>query len=138
MKTTIRNIAAIVLGLVVGGAVNMALIIVAPSIVPPPEGVDVTSMESLSESMHLFEPRHFLFPFLAHALGTFVGALLAYFVAASHRTYITLGIGVFFLFGGITNVFMLPAPAWFNALDLVAAYVPMAALALLLGRRLAA
>ena len=135
MKTTIRNIAAVVLGIVIGGAVNMALIIVGPTIVPPPDGVDVTSVESLSASMHLFEAKHFLFPFLAHAGGTLVGAVVAYFTAASHRTYITLGIGVFFLLGGITNAFMLPAPAWFVVLDLVGAYVPMGVLALWIGRR---
>jgi hypothetical protein len=27
--------------------------------------------------MHLFEPRHFIFPFLAHSLGTFAGAFVA-------------------------------------------------------------
>ena len=32
--------------------------------------------------MHLFEPKHLVFPFLAHAVGTLVGALVAYLVAA--------------------------------------------------------
>ena len=34
-------------------------------------------------------------------------------------------IGIFFLIGGITNLFMLPAPTWFAVVDLVGAYLPM-------------
>jgi hypothetical protein len=37
-----------------------------------------------------------------------------------------LAIGVFFLIGGIVNVFMLPSPVWFTILDLAVAYIPMA------------
>ena len=33
-------------------------------------------MESLEENIHKFSFIHFLFPFLAHALGTFVGAVV--------------------------------------------------------------
>lgn len=38
-------------------------------------------------------------------------------------------VGGLFLLAGIANVAMLPAPPWFSALDLVAAYLPMAWLA---------
>jgi hypothetical protein len=73
MNPVFRNICAVILGLAVGGAVNMALIKVSPHVIPPPAGVDVTSTKSLSASIHLFEPKHFVFPFLAHALGTLAG-----------------------------------------------------------------
>ena len=132
----LRNILAIVVGLVVGGVVNMALVTASPHIIPPPAGVDVSDMQSLSESMHLFEPKHFVFPFLAHAVGTLVGALVAYLVAASHRPVFAYVIGVCFLAGGIVAARMIPAPAWFVVLDLAAAYVPMAFLGTLLGRRI--
>src|SRR5262245_2799880 len=81
----LRNILAVVVGLRVGGGVNMALAIASPHVIPPPAGVDVSDPQSLSASMHLFEPKHFVFPFLAHALGTLAGALVAFLVAASHR-----------------------------------------------------
>jgi len=38
---------------------------------------------------------------------------------------IALGIGIFFLAGGIANIFMLPSPTWFSVVDLVVAYIPM-------------
>jgi len=132
----LRNVLAVVAGIVIGALVNGALITLSPSLIPPPEGVDVTSTESLSRSMHLFEPRHFIMPFLAHAVGTFSGALVAFLIAATHRTQIAYVIGVLFLCGGVLASFMIPAPAWFIALDLLAAYLPMAWLAIQIGSRL--
>lgn len=126
MKPTFRNILAVIAGLVVGGALNLSLILVGNSVVPSPEGIDVTSMESLEASMHLFEPKHFLFPFLAHALGTLAGALTAALIAPNHKMGFALAMGALFMLGGITNAFMLPAPAWFIAVDLILAYIPMA------------
>ncbi len=125
MTSVLRGALAIVVGLIVGGMVNMALVMVSPLIIPPPEGVDVTDMESLRNSMHLFKAHHFVFPFLAHALGTLVGAFLAASIAVKHKSGFALGIGVFFLIGGLVNAFLIPAPLWFEAVDLVAAYLPM-------------
>src|SRR5215475_5742223 len=105
----LRNILAVVVGLIIGGGVNMALVVASPHVIPPPAGVDVSDPQSLSASMHLFEPKHFVFPFLAHAFGTVVGALVAYVVAASHRSVFAYVIGVCFLAGGIAAARMIPA-----------------------------
>jgi hypothetical protein len=129
MHPTLRNILAIVVGIVVGSLVNMGIVMISGSIIAPPEGADVTTMEGLKASLHLFRPRHFIMPFVAHALGTFVGALLTVFLAANNKMKIAIGIGAFFLFGGIANTFMLPSPTWFTIVDLVGAYLPMGYLA---------
>ena len=113
----------------IGSAVNMGIINVSGAIIPPPDGADVTTTEGLRATMHLFEPRHFIFPFLAHALGTFAGALLAAKIAVTHKLKFALGIGLFFLAGGIASVLMLPSPTWFTVLDLAVAYIPMGYLA---------
>jgi hypothetical protein len=60
-----------------GSIVNMALIMLSGKVIPPPTGADVTTMEGLRAALHLFEPKHFIFPFLAHAVGTFVGATVS-------------------------------------------------------------
>ena len=125
MNPITKNILAVIAGVVIGGAVNMGLITISGSIIPPPEGVDPSNMESLKAGMHLFEPRHFIFPFLAHALGTLVGAYIAALIAANHKLKFAIGIGAFFLLGGIMAVNMLPSPTWFAVLDLVGAYIPM-------------
>jgi len=126
MNTILRNILAVIAGSIIGSAVNMGIIMISGSIIPPPEGADVTTMEGLKESIHLFQPRHFIFPFLAHALGTFVGALFTAIIASTQKMKLALVIGAFFLIGGIMNVFMLHSPVWFTLVDLVAAYIPMA------------
>ena len=135
MSPTTKNVLAVIGGLVVGSIVNMGIISVSGSIIPPPEGVDVTTMEGLKKALPLFQPKHFIMPFLAHALGTLVGAWLAARIAASNKMRLAMVIGVLFLVGGIANVFMLPAPAWYNALDLLCAYLPMAYIGGKLGSR---
>ena len=125
MHHILRNVLAVIAGIVFGGLVNMGLIMLSPSVIPPPEGVNPTDMESLKNAMHLFEAKHFLFPFLAHALGSFAGAWLAARLAATHKMKFALGIAAFTMIGGIVNAFMLPAPAWFIASDLILAYIPM-------------
>jgi hypothetical protein len=132
----LRNILAVIAGLVLGSVVNMALVKIGHQLVPAPAGVDMNDLNSLKENGHLLEPEHFLFPFLAHALGTLVGALAAYLVAGSRRTAFSFVIGGLFLCGGIAASFMIPAPAWFLALDLLVAYLPMAWLAARLGGKL--
>lgn len=129
MNASIKNTLAVVAGLIIGSMVNMGIILVSGSIISPPEGADVTTMEGLTASMHLFQPKHFLMPFLAHALGAFVGAGLTAFIAVSFRLEFALSIGLLFLVGGIVNVFMLPSPLWFTVVDLVLAYIPTSYLA---------
>lgn len=125
MQPILRNILAVIAGIFIGSFVNMGIIMISGSIIPPPNGADVTTMEGLKATMHLFEPKHFIFPFLAHALGTLVGALLAARFAANNHMRFALAIGVFFLIGGITSVYMLPSPLWYTVVDLVGAYLPM-------------
>jgi hypothetical protein len=136
MPNALRNTLAVIAGFVIGSIVNMTIVTVGPTLIPPPAGVDVTNAESLAKAIHLFEPRHFVMPFLAHAVGTFAGAIAAYLIAASYKVRIASAIGVVFLCGGIAASFMIPAPKWFLALDVLVAYLPMAWLGIKLGGRL--
>lgn len=85
--------------------------------------------------MHLFEAKHFVFPFLAHALGTLAGALTALLVTADYRPVFAYVVGAAFLAGGISAAFVIPAPTWFIFLDLTVAYIPMAWMGTVIGRR---
>ena len=130
-----RNALALILGLSIGGAVNMAIIMLSPSIIPPPADVDFSNVESIATAMQmgLYEPKHFIMPFLAHALGTLTGSFIAYLVAASYKAQLTYVIGLAFLCGGIAASYMIPAPIWFIVLDIVIAYIPMAWLGIVVG-----
>ena len=125
MNPIARNVLAAIVGFVIGSVVNLGLVNIGMSVVPLPEGADVSTMKGLRESMKLFTPVNFIFPFLAHALGTFTGAFVAAKLAASHHMKFAIGIGVSFLIGGITMVFMCGGPVWFIASDLLLAYIPM-------------
>ena len=126
MNPILKNILAVIVGVLLGAAVNMGIIMLSGSIIPPPEGVDPSNMESIKANMHLYQPIHFLMPFLAHAIGTLVGAYACARIAASHKMKFALLIGLFFLIGGIQMVVLLPSPTWFSVVDLGLAYIPMA------------
>lgn len=126
MKIYLRNIAAVLVGFVAGNLANMGIIGISASVIAPPAGTQTDTIEGLKAAILLFETKHFIFPFLAHALGTLVGAAVAAAIAASRKFELAMVLGALFLLGGITAVMMLPAPMWFNVLDLVVAYLPMA------------
>ncbi len=112
MHPVIRNILAVIAGAVIGSLVNGSLIKISGSIIPPPAGADVTTEEGLKAAMHLFEPKHFIMPFLAHAMGTFTGAMIAAAIAANNKMKMAMVVGILFLMAGIANVLILSAPMW--------------------------
>ena len=127
MHPFLKSGLAVLAGIFVGGIVNFVIIILSSSIIPPPDGVDVSNIESIKANIHLYKPIHFLFPFLAHSLGTFSGAVLA--IKISKQTKIAYMVALVFLYGGISMVTQVPSPMWFTVLDLGLAYIPMAWLA---------
>lgn len=125
MNPILKNILAVVLGWLAGSIVNMGLIKLGHTLMPI-DGVDPNDMEALAEVMPTLGYEYFIFPFLAHALGTLVGATVAGMIAANRKMTFALVIGGLFLLGGIMINYMLPGPTWFTVLDIVAAYIPMA------------
>jgi hypothetical protein len=135
MNSAIRNILAVVAGIVVGTVVNGMTLKLMTSIIPPPSGSNLNTMEGLNAAMASMEPKHFIGPFLSHALGTLVGAFITAKIAATHKTALPYIIGGMFFVGGLYMVTQLSAPMWFNALDLVMAYFPMAYLGIIIGAK---
>ncbi len=103
MNPTMRNVLAVVAGFVFGSVVNMGFVNFGMSMVP---------RRNLSDRQRS---------------RTLAGAAAAARLGVSQHFRLAMVIGVLFLCGGLAMVFMVPgAPAWFIALDLVAAYLPMA------------
>lgn len=134
MNSGLKLVMAIVGGVVAGSLVNIGLVLLGPLLIAPPAGVDMSDMDAFAAAVDRMGAQHFLFPFLAHALGTLTGALLAYRLAPKAGVWCALGVGLFFLAGGIAAASMIPTPTWFIVLDLVGAYLPMAWLAIRLGK----
>lgn len=124
-----RYILAVIVGFIAGQIVNGSLIAVSGRLIPPPSGADMTTLEGIKAAMPMLEPKHFIMPFLAHSLGTFAMAFVAAIIAPAHKMKFALAMGVLGLAGGVAAVFMIPAPLWYDIVDLVGAYIPFAYLA---------
>ena len=135
MNPLLKNILAVLAGVIAGSVVNSLIVNFGPYVIPLPEGADVSTMDGLRESMELFTAVNFIPPFLGHALGTLIGAFVTAKLASTHVKQLVLGVGILFLAGGITAVVMLGGPLWFKVTDLLLAYIPMAYLGAVLAGR---
>lgn len=126
MKQTIIRIFLFVDCLFIGGIVNGTIVNYSSRVVAPPAGYDLTKEEGLKAAMAVMEPKHFVMPFLAHALGTLVAAFLITWLLEGKKLVAALLAGLVFMLGGAYMVFILPSPLWFDAVDLGLAYIPMA------------
>ena len=126
MKQTLKNIAIVILGIIVGMIVNIGLIILGGTIFPPSENFE--PMNAIN-----WDFKYFIFPFLAHSIGTLSGALIVSKLSNKSSIILPLIVGLYFLMGGIYMITILPAPMWFVLLDVILGYIPMA----LLGWKLA-
>lgn len=111
------NLSRVIAALFVGSVINMCLVWLGGKWIPAPA--------DFKNAL----PMHFLFPFLAHAMGTLSAAMLMCWLKPKETRRYSQIIGTTFLLGGIAACFMIPAPMWFIAADLVLAYIPMAFLA---------
>ncbi len=106
---------------------NGAIINISSKVIAPPKGFELNTAEGLQAAMPHMGPEHFLFPFLAHALGTLLSALLITRFLKSQQFVFSMMAGILFLLGGVSMVIMLPeTPIWFVLVDLLFAYIPMA------------
>jgi hypothetical protein len=128
MNPILKNIIAVIAGLAVGMAVNVGLLTLLNKLIPVPEGVDFNNMDTIVQAMEAgkYELKHFLTPFLAHSGQALFGAFVAVKIGANNHLLLAMIIGVLSLIGGIMAVNMIPAPLWYNIVDLVFAYIPMA------------
>ena len=118
MSSIIKNVLALIGGGLVGMTANMGLIITGNQLIPFSDNINPLNAMN-------WEIKYFIFPFLAHAIGTLLGAFIAAKFSESYHMLFAICISIFFLSGGISMVVILPAPIWFIVIDLVFAYLPM-------------
>lgn len=121
-KDTIHFLIAVGFGM----GVNMGLVYTGLYIIPLPEGANINNREGLIAALPLMEFRHFVFPFLAHALGTLAGAYYIAKCASVYKPIRAYIIGALFFLGGLLSIVGMPSPIWFTIVDLTLAYFPMA------------
>ncbi|MEM8969162.1 MAG: hypothetical protein AAGE93_22285 [Bacteroidota bacterium] len=126
MNPTVKNTLAVLGGWIIGSIVNLGLVQTGYALLPLPGVDDPQDMEAIAQVMPTVGIEYFIFPFLAHALGTLCGALTAGWIAATRKMVMALLVGGVFLIGGIVASQVIPAPIWFVVSDLTLAYIPMA------------
>jgi uncharacterized membrane protein YqgA involved in biofilm formation len=126
MNSKLQNMLGIILGIIIGSMVNMSIVSISGSLIPLPAGVNPEDVKSIRENIHMFQSKHYVIPFLAHALGTLSGAIIAAKIATSRKSTYANIIGLFFLVGGISAAAMIGTPILPTIVDLVFAYLPMA------------
>ena len=137
MNPILKTVLAVIVGALIGGLINGGIVNLGMSILPL-EGIDLNDPAAydlygafLKNEASL---NYFVAPYLAHALGTLIGALIAYLIAApEYKKIAAFIVGGFYLIGGIAASAMIPGPIWFAALDILTAYLPMAWLATFIG-----
>ena len=126
LQSNFGRLIAAVLGFLVGSVVNMAIVWVGPKVIPLPDGVEMSGTDKLVENIKLLKLVNFLASWLAHALGTLVGAFVAAKLSVQNRTRPAVIVGTLFLLGGISMAWMVGGSTWLILTDLVGAYLPMA------------
>jgi hypothetical protein len=122
MHPNLRNSLAVLAGITLCMLLNGLLIGLLMQVFGTPDGFNA----NIPSTYHLLGAEHYVAPFLAHALPSLFGASLSALLATHRHRSMALLVGILHLLGGITAAFIIPAPMWFTAMDLVLAYVPMA------------
>lgn len=126
MSAAVRNTLAFLGGFVALGVAKYAATALGNAVIPPPPGVDLSTIEGFTAAVPLYEAKQWIPAFFEHAVGSMAGGAAAAFLAVSRRMTLALGIGALHMAGGVAAALMVPFPAWVVALDLVAMYLPMA------------
>lgn len=107
-----RNVAGVVLGILLGSLANMLLITLNGIFFPLPEGIEPGDQEAFKAFIATLPPTAFIIPFLAHFSQVVVGGLVASKVGtASPRTLVGIIGGLTVLGSVLTNLSIHP-PAW--------------------------
>jgi hypothetical protein len=109
----IRNILAVVAGLAVGMAFNMAIIMANSHVLfPMPAGLDMADPDQMNAYVATLPFAAFLVVLVAHLGQSFFGGWTAARLAGSQPLSLAMIVGVLSLVGGITNMMTIRGPTW--------------------------
>ena len=119
-------IVAVIVGLFIGGTVNLGTGMLNVLIFPMPDGVSWNDSEAINEWIKGLPQSAFILVLVAHVSQAFVGGFVAALIAKRNMMCVAIAVGVLSLAAGIMNLLMIPAPSWLWVeipLYLVAAWV---------------
>ena len=107
----LRNVLAVVLGVVAGSVVNMALIRLNLALFPMPAGADANDPAALRAHLATLPAAAFLLPFLAHFGQAFVGGLVAGKLGKASPRILVGIVGALTVLGSVLTNLQLDPPA---------------------------
>ncbi len=109
----LRNIGAVIAGLIVGSIVNMALIMLNATVLfPMPDGLDMSDTAAFNAYIADLPSTAFILVLAAHLGQAFVGGWLAARLGASRPVLLAMIVGALTLLGGIMNAMQIDLPMW--------------------------
>lgn len=109
----LRNIGAVLLGLIVGSVLNMAVVLLNSYVLfPMPEGVSFEDPVAFGEYIGGLPAAAFVLVIVAHLLQAGVGGWVAARMGKSRPVLLAMIVGVLTLLGGAMNAAQLPLPTW--------------------------
>ncbi len=112
LKVVLRNTLAVLVGLIVGGLVNWAFLLLNNMVFPLPEGTDMNDPAQMKEVIASMPGAAWIGVFAAHLGQAFVGGWVAAKLGVSRPVLLAMIVGVLSLAGGILNAIMLETPSW--------------------------
>ena len=130
----VRKITAIVVGIIAGMIFNMSFVIISNVAYPLPDDIDQNDWDAQVEyrKENGWPMGALVLVLIAHAGGSLASGIVCGLIAMRNWTAAGLGLGIFFTLGGITMLFLLPAPTWFAITDIVL-YIPAAIVGVMIG-----
>ena len=109
----IRNVIAVVVGMIAGMAANMAFVIMNKALYPMPQGVDSNDKEGFAEYIGSLPVIALLIIIVAHLSQAFVGGGVAARISADRLMTVAMIVGAFSLVAGVVTMYMMPpVPSW--------------------------
>lgn len=120
-----RKILAVLAGMITGGLIVMIFDELSHLIAPPPEGLDFTDKEAITEFMKTVPVSAFLVMLAGWLLSAFSGAFVASKIVPLSWKSVSLLTGGILMLGAIMNMVMLPHPVWMMVIGILG-YFPLA------------
>ena len=115
MSSGLRTATGIVAGAVTAFVLVGVIEAIGERVFPPPAGVDFTNRTALETYVQRLPAGALAFVLAAWIGGTFLGGLVAAWIARPHAVVVAAVVGALVLAATIANVVMIPHPAWMVA-----------------------
>jgi hypothetical protein len=115
----LRNILAVLLGILVAGLSVAAIEALGHRVYPPPAGLDPGDPEAFAAAIREMPLPALLFVPLAWFLGTTAGAAVAANISHTKKLQSGLIVGVVMLAGGLGTLVLIPHPLWLSVLGVL-------------------